>query len=89
MAYNTFLENAQAELDQLVVTGSDDELFASGYLQGHLSLISGHYELEVAQPELAELKSRVQASLDLAIAKGELNEGDQQLVNSLWQRLCA
>ncbi|WP_341501544.1 YfcL family protein [Gallaecimonas sp. GXIMD4217] len=89
MAYDAFLENAQTELDQLVVTGSDDELFASGYLQGHLSLVSGHYELEVEQPELAELKNRVQASLEQAIAKGELNEQDQQLVIGLWQRLCA
>ncbi|WP_115718274.1 YfcL family protein [Gallaecimonas mangrovi] len=85
--YQQFLDHIQQQLDNLVVTGSDDELFAGGYLQGHVSLTAGQYELEESAPELGELKSRIQASLDKAIAAGELNPHDEALVVGLWQQL--
>ncbi|MGL5790774.1 MAG: YfcL family protein [Plesiomonas shigelloides] len=36
---------------------------------------------------LSELAQRVNASLDAAIAKGELSPPDQVLVRNLWQQL--
>ncbi|WKE64167.1 YfcL family protein [Gallaecimonas kandeliae] len=87
MAYDQFLDNIQEQLDQLVVTGNDDELFAGGYLQGHVMLSAGQYELEGDERCVDTLKGRVRQSLDGAIANGELNPQDQQLVVGLWERL--
>lgn len=87
MAYQQFLDNIQTQLDDLVVTGNDDDLFAGGYLQGHVMLSAGQYELEETEPQVAELKVRVKASLNKAIEAGELNPHDQALVVGLWERV--
>lgn len=74
-------------LDAMIPTASDDELFAAGYLRGHFDLAVG--KLEVAAEPFApqDIQAGVEQSLTEAIAQGELNDSDQQLVQQLWQHL--
>ncbi len=75
-----------AEIDGNIATATDDQLFAGGYLRGHITL-------SVAQSEIAgrnhvrDVKARVNTSLNQAILSGELNDDDQKLVLSFWSEL--
>lgn len=81
-----FEQRVLALIDEMVEHGTDDELFAGGYLRGHLTLAVADAEADGVS-SLSELALRVNASLDAAIAKGELSPPDQVLVRSLWQQL--
>lgn len=39
MSFNAVIEQLESVFDQVYVDGSDDELFASGYLRGHFDLV--------------------------------------------------
>ena len=68
-----------ALIDDMVEHASDDELFAGGYLRGHLTLAVA--ELEAGEDHSsAALHARVSASLEKAIQAGELSPPDQALV---------
>lgn len=71
-------------IDQTVATASDDELFAGGYLRGHISLSAADCEAEGVQ-EVAEFKQRIQGSLEQA--RNELTPADQVIVADMWQSL--
>lgn len=71
-------------IDQTVETASEDELFAGGYLRGHISLSAADCELEGVQ-DVAEFKQRIQMSLDKA--RSELTPADQVIVAEMWQSL--
>lgn len=71
-------------IDQTVATASDDELFAGGYLRGHISLSAADCEAEGVQ-EIAEFKQRIQGSLEQA--RNELTPADQVIVADMWQSL--
>lgn len=81
-----FEQRVLALIDEMVEHGTDDELFAGGYLRGHLTLAVADAEADGVS-SLSELAQRVNASLDVAIAKGELSPPDQVLVRNLWQQL--
>ncbi|AVQ86957.1 hypothetical protein C7R88_06295 [Plesiomonas shigelloides] len=81
-----FEQRVLALIDEMVEHGTDDELFAGGYLRGHLTLAVADAEVDGVS-SLSELAQRVNASLDAAIAKGELSPPDQVLVRNLWQQL--
>ncbi|KAB7686130.1 MULTISPECIES: YfcL family protein [Plesiomonas] len=81
-----FEQRVLALIDEMVEHGTDDELFAGGYLRGHLTLAVADAEADGVS-SLSELAQRVNASLDTAIAKGELSPPDQVLVRNLWQQL--
>jgi len=73
-------------IDDMVEHASDDELFAGGYLRGHLTLAVA--EIEQAGEHTPEaLQTQVQISLDKAIKAGELSPRDQILVMSMCDRL--
>ncbi|MCU5772816.1 YfcL family protein [Erwiniaceae bacterium BAC15a-03b] len=75
-----------ALIDDMVEHASDDELFASGYLQGHLTLAVA--EMELTGEHTAEaLQIQVQKSLHKAIDAGELSPRDQALVIGMWDNL--
>ncbi|HAD39892.1 MAG TPA: hypothetical protein DCF88_07175, partial [Plesiomonas shigelloides] len=80
-----FEQRVLALIDEMVEHGTDDELFAGGYLRGHLTLAVADAEADGVS-SLSELAQRVNASLDAAIAKGELSPPDQVLVRNLWQQ---
>ncbi|AUV00285.1 YfcL family protein [Phytobacter ursingii] len=75
-----------ALIDDMVEHASDDELFAGGYLRGHLTLAVA--ELEAGEDHSsAALHDRVSASLEKAIQAGELSPPDQALVMGMWDTL--
>ena len=75
-----------ALIDEMVETASDDELFASGYLRGHLTLAVADLEHgEDHSPEA--LHAAVSNSLGKAIQAGELSPRDQSLVQGMWENL--
>lgn len=75
-----------ALIDGMVEVASDDELFASGYLRGHLTLAVAEIEHgEDHSPDA--LNAAVSESLQKAITAGELSPRDQSLVLSMWESL--
>lgn len=75
-----------ALIDDMVDTAGDDELFASGYLRGHLMLAVA--ELEHGDDHSPEaVHANVSASLSKAIQAGELSPRDQALVLGMWDTL--
>ncbi|ACS86366.1 YfcL family protein [Musicola paradisiaca] len=73
-------------IDNMVDHASDDELFASGYLRGHLTLAVADAEA-VGEQTAQALNARVQSSLDKAIQNGELSPPDQVLIAQMWETL--
>lgn len=75
-----------ALIDDMVEHASDDELFASGYLRGHLTLAVA--ELEGCDDHSADaVYANVTSSLEKAIGAGELSPRDQALVKEMWDAL--
>ncbi|ART79426.1 YfcL family protein [Oceanisphaera avium] len=75
-----------AEIDDNIVTATDDQLFAGGYLRGHITLSVAECDID-GRTHLRDVKSRVNRSLNDAIMAGELNEADQALVENFWAYL--
>ncbi|WP_413737767.1 YfcL family protein [Sodalis sp. RH21] len=75
-----------ALIDDMVEHASDDELFAGGYLRGHLTLAVAEAQ-ENGEHTLEALHDRVQSCLAKAIGNGELSPPDQVLVTGMWQQL--
>ncbi|EIC84879.1 YfcL family protein [Serratia sp. M24T3] len=75
-----------ALIEDMVESATDDELFASGYLQGHLTVSVAEAEAH-GENTSEQLKARVQSSLDKAIQAGELSPRDQILVLGMWENL--
>lgn len=76
-------EQAQAFLDEFIAAGSDDELFASGYLRGHIDLIIGTAIVNEQEVTKQEIVDGVVASIDKAIKSGELEQKDIEVVNQI------
>ncbi len=75
-----------ALIDNMVDHASDDELFAGGYLRGHLTLAVAELEGE-GEHSADAVHSRVSQSLEKAISAGELSPPDQILVQGMWHNL--
>ncbi len=73
-----------AKIDARIDSASEDELFAGGYLRGHVSLAAADCEEEGIE-EIPVLKERIEASINQA--RSELAPADRQLVLSLWKTL--
>ncbi|TWD40537.1 YfcL protein [Vibrio crassostreae] len=71
-------------IDARIENASDDELFAGGYLRGHISLSVASCEEEGIE-DVAEVKARIEKSLD--DARSELTPADRTIVNDLWVEL--
>ncbi|EPV2527689.1 YfcL family protein [Vibrio alginolyticus] len=81
-----FEEKLLELIDARIETASDDELFAGGYLRGHISLSAASCE-EEGISDIAELKSRIESSLE--DSRTELSPADCVIVSDLWQELQA
>lgn len=79
-----FEEKLLELIDARISTASDDELFAGGYLRGHISLSAASCE-EDGIGDIEEFKSRIQQSLESA--RAELTPADRTIVNDLWFEL--
>lgn len=82
-----FIQHAAEYFDQLVPIATDDELFAAGYLRGHVDLVVGTLQLTEQPFSVATLLEQVEQSLLGAIEKGELTPLDEQQVRAVWQQL--
>lgn len=74
------------KIDDMVEHASDDELFAGGYLRGHLTLAVAELE-EENETSSEALYQRVGISIQNAIKAGELTPPDQVLVLDMWKNL--
>ncbi|WP_158125303.1 YfcL family protein [Vibrio fluvialis] len=81
-----FEEKLLELIDTRIATASDDELFAGGYLRGHISLSAAACEDDGVQ-DVEELKKRIEQSLEAA--RSELNPADRVIVSDLWRELAA
>ncbi|GAL14718.1 hypothetical protein JCM19233_5730 [Vibrio astriarenae] len=81
-----FEEKLLSLIDQRIETASDDELFAGGYLRGHISLSAADCE-EQGINDIEVLKQQIEQSLDNA--KAELTPADRVIVHDLWKELVA
>ncbi|EGR3108184.1 YfcL family protein [Vibrio parahaemolyticus] len=79
-----FEEKLLELIDARIENASDDELFAGGYLRGHISLSAASCE-EDGISDVEELKSRIANSLEEA--RAELTPADRVIVSDLWQEL--
>ncbi|CAK4067097.1 YfcL family protein [Vibrio sp. MarTm2] len=79
-----FEEKLLELIDARISSASDDELFAGGYLRGHISLSAAACEEEGIN-DIETLRARIEASLDAA--RSELTPADRTIVNDLWQEL--
>ncbi|PQJ89684.1 YfcL family protein [Aliivibrio sifiae] len=79
-----FEEKMLELIDARIETASDDELFAGGYLRGHISLSVAKCE-EEGIADIEVLKVRINESLDAA--KSELSPADRIIVADLWDEL--
>lgn len=74
------------QIDDMVEHASDDELFAGGYLRGHLTLAVAELE-EENETGADALYQRVEESIQTAINAGELTPPDQVLIFDMWKTL--
>ncbi len=79
-----FEEKLLELIDARIATASDDELFAGGYLRGHISLSAAACE-EEGVDDVADFKARIEKSLD--DARAELTPADRIIVSDLWNEL--
>ncbi|MDK9759241.1 YfcL family protein [Vibrio sp. D173a] len=79
-----FEEKLLEVIDARIENASDDELFAGGYLRGHISLSVAACEEEGIE-DIAEVKVRIEESLEEA--RSELTPADRTIVNDLWVEL--
>ena len=86
MTIHDFEHKLLGLIDSMVATATEDELFAGGYLRGHISLAVARAELE-GKTLVRDVKSYVLRSLNEAILQGELSEEDEKLVQAMWIRL--
>lgn len=84
-----FVSRSAVFFDALVPEASDDELFAAGYLRGHVDLAVGTLQVAEQPFTVGCIVERVEQSLSQAIENGELTPADQQLVFGIWQRVQA
>ena len=86
--FEQFLQKADAAFEQVVNSGTDQELFIASYLQGHFDLVVSQ-ALQQQQANLSALDELMQQSLSQAFANKELEQNDQQQVLAFWQQLLA
>ena len=85
------LDNTELLIEKFVAdildNGSDNDMFASGYLQGHLDLILK--SSQQAGHEFQLFLQRMEDSLIHAFSKNELSQADRILVENCWFNLKA
>lgn len=84
MSFDELVGRLEPVFDEAVVSGDDDELFASGYLRGHFDLVVARLELAGnTQPQ--QLLPELAASLEAT--KHELAPVDQQHIKAMLRKL--
>ncbi|WP_298441178.1 YfcL family protein [uncultured Ferrimonas sp.] len=71
-------------INHTLENGNDDEVFSSGYLQGHFAVVLSELEQQ-QQVDFPALQAQMAKSLEQA--KSELAPEDMVLVTNAWQQL--
>lgn len=82
------IDRLQMMFDNVVESGSDQELFISGYLNGHFSLVASQC-INAKAFTLDDLDNTLQASLNTAFDNNELEASDQAQVRAFWSACLA
>lgn len=78
------VDGVEPVFDEVIVEGSDDELFASGYLRGHFDLVAARLTMQ-GETEPEALWPALEAAIEAA--SHELTPADQAHVENLYQKL--
>lgn len=81
-----FYQGIEQHIEGILEHGNDDELFASGYLSGHLSVVLARCEEQAVNTKQGFIDAMDQ-SLAHAYQAKELTPPDQALVEQMWSRL--
>lgn len=84
--FERFVAQTECYLDDVVIEGSDQELFIASYLSGHFSLVVSRVELQ-KNWDINHLNQIMLESLSSVFAQNELLEEDQKQVLVLWKKL--
>lgn len=83
-ALEALVEQIEPVFDEAIIEGSDDELFASGYLRGHFDLVAAQLVLNNENEPAALWPALATA---IANASHELTPADQIHVTNLYKKL--
>lgn len=84
MDFDQLVERLETVFDDAVVSGTDDELFACGYLRGHFDLVvaqlemSGEARVDALMPTLRDAVHKT---------RHELSPADQAHINNVLDKL--
>ncbi|WP_416305243.1 YfcL family protein [Neptunicella sp. SCSIO 80796] len=84
--FQVFINAIQQRLDDAVDHGCDEQLFFSGYLNGHFSLVVSQ-ALSEQEYDKQGLQQRMMDSLQRAFDDNELEPADQQKVTQYWDNI--
>ncbi|MFT5312769.1 MAG: hypothetical protein ACI8Z9_001250 [Paraglaciecola sp.] len=84
--FECFVTQTERYLDEVVIEGSDQELFIASYLSGHFSLVVSWAELQ-EDWALEHLSKSMLTNLNTAFLQKELPEEEQKQVLFLWGNL--
>ncbi|MCH1414772.1 MAG: YfcL family protein [Glaciecola sp.] len=80
------VDTIEAQLDMIVDSGTDDELFIASYFHGHFSLAVSQVPDDV-DDKMVFLRQTLIANLNDAFVNRELEDIDQQKIWTLLERL--
>ena len=80
------VDTIEAQLDMIVDSGTDDELFIASYFHGHFSLAVSQVPDNV-DDKIVFLRQTLTANLHDAFVNRELENADQQKIWTLLERL--
>lgn len=80
------VDTIEAQLDMIVDSGTDDELFIASYFHGHFSLAVSQVPDDV-DDKMVFLRQTLIANLNDAFVNRELEATDQQKIWTLLERL--
>ncbi|MGF1829443.1 YfcL family protein [Photobacterium angustum] len=81
MTIQEYEEKLLQLIDDEIDTATDDELFAGGYLRGHISLAAAECESE-KQEDIEEYKRCI--AINIENNKHEMSPKDRHIVNEYW-----
>ncbi len=84
--FENCVDKIEQQLDSYIDNGSDQELFLSGYLHGHFSLVVSELLLS-EQHNLSSLEGQMQVHLQKAFNNNELEVDDQHQVQGMWNKV--
>ena len=80
------VDTIEAQLDKIVDSGTDDELFIASYFHGHFSLAVSQVPDNI-DDKMVFLRQTLTANLHDAFVNRELENADQQKIWTLLERL--